>query len=121
MWAATNKIPVLGVCRGLQMINHFCGGSIVLLDGHVSSRHSIMQKIEHYEWPTLHEVNSYHNYAIKVDGLAPSLMPLAFAEDGTVEAFRHKELPWHGIMWHPEREKAFHVDDLTYIKNVFNK
>lgn len=121
MWAEKNKISVLGVCRGLQIINNFCGGSLVPVDGHVSSRHSIIQKIEYSEWPTLHEVNSYHNYAIEVGGLAPSLIPLAFAEDATVEAFRHKNLSWYGIMWHPEREKTFHVDDVNYIKKVFNK
>jgi putative glutamine amidotransferase len=121
MWAEANKISVLGVCRGAQMINHFCGGSLVSVNGHMSTNHALKQNPEHSEWPILPKVNSYHNYAIETDGLAPGLIPLAFSDDGTIEAFRHKKLPWYGIMWHPERERTFHVDDLMYIKKVFGK
>jgi putative glutamine amidotransferase len=103
------------------MINHFCGGSLVSVNGHVSTNHALKQNPAHSEWPTLQKVNSYHNYAIETDGLAPGLIPLAFSDDNTIEAFRHKKLPWYGIMWHPERERTFHVDDLMYIKKVFGK
>ena len=121
LWAEANKVPVLGICRGLQMINYFCGGSLVRVDRHVSTRHGLKQNLKYSEWPTLQKVNSYHNYAIETGGLATGLIPMAFAEDdGTIEAFRHQKLPWYGIMWHPEREKIFHADDLKYIKKVFN-
>ena len=35
--------------------------------------------------------------------LADCLEPIAFDDNGVVEAFKHKELPQWGIVWHPER------------------
>ena len=49
-------------------------------------------------------VNSWHTLAIT--SVPPDWIALAFADDETVEAMRHRMLPWLGVMWHPERESG---------------
>lgn len=112
------RLPVLGVCRGMQFINDYCGGSLVKVSGHVATRHSLVGR-----WAKDHgfgNVNSYHSQAILEDTLSEYLVSLAESEDGIVEALRHKTLPWLGIMWHPEREQVASESDLALLKNHFN-
>lgn len=116
-YAKNHGLPVLGVCRGMQYINHFLGGSLVKVDGHVATRHSNLIG----DWITelgIDEVNSYHNYAVIMDTLGIDLEPLASSPDGVIEACRHKTYPWLGIMWHPERE-PFSKVNVTIIQKHF--
>jgi putative glutamine amidotransferase len=55
-------------------------------------------------------VNSFHNFGIVPDVLAPGLKVVATALDGTVEAVRHESLPQWGVMWHPERPPSDPAD-----------
>jgi putative glutamine amidotransferase len=100
--AADIQLPVLGVCRGMQMMNHHQGGRLRSLSGHVGVRHLV-------NGPLIgklgREVNSYHNQGILEVDLADSLVAVAWSGDGAVEALRHRNLPWLGVMWHPEREQ----------------
>lgn len=93
------RLPLLAVCRGFQMLNHVLGGKLSPVTGHVAKGHVISEN----EFG-ITDVNSFHGFGISSDGLAQTLMPLATAPDGTIEAARHVELPWTCIMWHPERE-----------------
>lgn len=98
------KLPVIGVCRGAQVINHLLGGLDVPLAGHAGARHEIDIQNAPAGWhfgDSL-EVNSYHNNAIAAAGLAPKLS--AFAVSGEfIEGFTDGgEIL--GVMWHPERE-----------------
>ena len=116
-YAKYHSLPVLGVCRGMQYINHFLGGSLVKVDGHVATIHSNLIG----DWITelcIDELNSYHNYAVIMDTIGTDLEPLASSSDGVIEAFRHKVYPWLGIMWHPERE-PFNKANATIIQNHF--
>jgi len=99
--AATYNLPVLGICRGMQMINHHQGGSLTEISGHVAVRHLIFGPL--VESSQL-EVNSYHNFGILGTSLGKDLEVLAWSDDGMVEAIRHQTMPWLGIMWHPERD-----------------
>lgn len=119
-WAGSNELPVLGVCRGFQMMNCYLGGRLTPVEGHVAIRHTII--------PTLNvqsilgkrgEVNSFHDYCIKSNDLGKGLEPLATATGDIIEAARHNSLPWIGIMWHPEREKPFNKIDLQLISETF--
>lgn len=97
-WAGAAGVPVLGVCRGFQFMNVHLGGRLGPVSGHVARNHAISSRTGLFP-----EVNSYHDYGITAGDLAPSLDAVATAPDGTVEAARHRTLPWIGVMWHPER------------------
>ncbi|MFC7286922.1 gamma-glutamyl-gamma-aminobutyrate hydrolase family protein [Herminiimonas glaciei] len=101
--AATAKIPVLGICRGLQMFQHFLGGSLIRVDGHVACAHAVHAIADDVGLPVELLVNSYHTSAIGQGSLAAPLKGLYQHADGTIEAAQHTVLPWLGIMWHPER------------------
>ena len=116
-YSRAKGLPVLGVCRGMQFINDYCGGSLVEVSGHVATRHNLLGA-----WAKENgfmDVNSYHNQAIVGKTLSRVLVSLAESGDGIVEALMHKTLPWVGIMWHPEREKVPAKNDLTLLKNHF--
>jgi N5-(cytidine 5'-diphosphoramidyl)-L-glutamine hydrolase len=98
--ARERRLPVLAVCRGLQMVNAHLGGELARVDGHVAAPHAVLTaRDERYA-----EVNSFHDWGIGATGLAPELEPLLRAPDGSMEAATHRELPWTGVMWHPERD-----------------
>lgn len=111
--ARKRKTPVLGICRGMQMINTFLGGTSVEAQGHVGVRHSVSGPLF---GGLEREVNSFHRLAITTKSMAYGARPVASAQDGTVEAFTIDGLPWLGLMWHPEREKPVNELDLSIIK-----
>ncbi|MYT29853.1 MULTISPECIES: gamma-glutamyl-gamma-aminobutyrate hydrolase family protein [unclassified Streptomyces] len=109
--ALTAGVPLLGICRGLQLLNVALGGTLVQhLDGHsgppgVFARHEIKPVPGTLLAAALPEpvaVPTYHHQA--VDRLGRGLVASAYAEDGTVEAV---ELPdaaafTLAVQWHPE-------------------
>lgn len=118
-YAAENQLPLLGVCRGMQMMNVYFGGSLIPLQGHVSNRHRVSIMPNKGITATYNEVNSYHNWGISVESLSEELKVEALADDNTVESVRHKVLPWLGFMWHPERENPFKVEDIVLMQSIF--
>jgi N5-(cytidine 5'-diphosphoramidyl)-L-glutamine hydrolase len=112
--AAKKFLPVFGVCRGFQFINYYQGGSLVQVEGHVAIRHNITGALAGKRKSL--QVNSFHHWAVPTQTLGRDLTPLAFAPDGTVEAFKHDTLPWLAIMWHPEREYPVSKDDLELMQ-----
>ena len=113
--AIEKNIPVLGVCRGMQMINLFFDGSISQIKNHIGVRHEV-NFVGKYSEDKPRVVNSYHKWCIEESDIGKSLAPLAIASDKTIECFYHKEYPILGIMWHPEREDPYSWDDLNLIK-----
>lgn len=111
--------PVLGVCRGAQIINHFAGGRLVRVHGHAGTRHELIwANILPDLWERAAEVNSYHGWAIPADGLAPEMEALAWASDGTVEAFRSHRARVNAIVWHPERETELAPAALKFLSSA---
>ncbi len=127
--AYADALPVLGVCRGLQMLNYYFGGSLTPVGGHVAVRHTVSpigSAEEHEGAPSAHlirnaplEVNSFHDYGFSAEDTSRRLVPLLASDDGCVEAVVHRELPWVGIMWHPEREEPFRDPDIGLIGMLF--
>lgn len=110
-WAMKNIAPVLGICRGMQMMSVSMGGSLKLVDGHVCTRHALHGPC------IIGEVNSYHNYSL--ENCPPEFTVLAESEDSEIEAIRHVAMPWEGWMWHPEREAHFEMRDISRLKGLF--
>jgi N5-(cytidine 5'-diphosphoramidyl)-L-glutamine hydrolase len=117
-YAVLNNTPVLAVCRGMQVLNSYFGGTLVNVKGHVATYTKLQgnwAKTRGYE-----EVNSFHNEAIIECTIAESLEPLAITADGVIKAVKHPVLPWLGIMWHPERESVLNENDKKLILTHFN-
>ena len=74
------KLPVLGVCRGMQMMAVHAGGQLQNVGGHVRIEHNVKGEISGM-------VNSYHNMAIADCPLNYAV--LAHSEDGVIEAIHH--------------------------------
>lgn len=97
-YAQKYRVPVLGICRGMQMVAHYFGVGVVKVNGHVRTRHEIIGELSG-------EVNSFHGFSI---GECTSVFRvLSKSADGGIEAVRHIDLPWECWMWHPEREHEF--------------
>lgn len=103
--------PVIGVCRGMQLIQQRCAIPLTRVEGHVVRRQSI--DID----GNATEVNSYHTFAARES--RPPLEVWARAHDGVVKAVRHSALPVTGIMWHPERNTPFEARDIALFRRVF--
>lgn len=104
------KIPLFGICRGMQMISKFYGSKLISVKNHVNKRHKVFFKNKNYT-----TVNSYHNFSI--NKCPKNFIVLSKSIDENIESIIHKDLPMYGCMWHPEREKK----KLTYDKVIFKK
>ena len=119
-YCAEMEIPMIGVCRGMQLLNHYFGGKLTGTDGHTAVRHPIkLADVEDCsEFSSAQEVNSFHDLGINMEGLASGLQVLATGPNDSVEAVKHASLPLWGVMWHPERELPFVDEDLSLFRNV---
>jgi gamma-glutamyl-gamma-aminobutyrate hydrolase PuuD len=121
--ALARGIPVLAICRGIQLLNVALGGTLYqdlpsqrggdLLheqDAPVGHRwhHAMVEAgsgVETILGTRELFINSFHHQGI--DRLAPSLRAVVWASDGLVEGVEGKEHPWlFGVQWHPERGEA---------------
>jgi N5-(cytidine 5'-diphosphoramidyl)-L-glutamine hydrolase len=109
--AERRDLPVLGVCRGMQMIQHRFGTRLQRVQGHVAPRQRISIDGRSVE------VNSYHNFG--ATEVHPPLMTWAIADDGVIKAVRHARRRMIGVMWHPERLKPFAADDVALFSEFF--
>ena len=100
-YCANNKIPLLGICRGMQAINVFLGGSLYQdIPNHKDRFHEVVGIDPLFE--DKFSINSMHHQAIK--DLAKGLKVIAIcAEDENIEAVMHEDLPIIGCQWHPEQ------------------
>jgi len=110
-YAEENSFPLLGICRGLQMIAQYYGAALKKVDGHVRTRHSLAGEVS---WT----VNSFHN--LSISQCPNNFEVFASSEDGEIEGIKHKKLSWEGWMWHPEREDPFRLDQVERAKKLFS-
>lgn len=107
--------PVLGICRGIQMIDVFFGGTLIqhLPTSHLHNRDegspedkvhltraaagSFLERLYGARFAT----NSSHHQA--ADRLGDGLRAVQWSDDGVIEGIEHESLPVWGVQWHPER------------------
>lgn len=132
--AVEKKMPVLGICRGLQIINVFFGGKLIkniteeIREHPTATDHSL--KIINNLSSQLSEdkirVNSYHNQGVTSKTLSSSLNMFATTEDEKlnerlVEGLFHPTLPIVGIQWHPERKSPNQEFNTKLMKAFVNR
>lgn len=117
-WGRKLRLPMLGICRGAQIINMLMGGCLKPCKRHAARRHEIFWE-DCTSGAGRATVNSFHAHCIEPGGLAPGLEPLARAEDESIEAFRARGERIMGLMWHPEREKIPSFSDIWIIQKFF--
>ncbi len=121
-YAVSTNMPVLGICKGMQLINIYFGGTIVQ-DMPKAETHAYKEGDKYHPANNLpntilaslygphHIVNSAHHQCI--DRLGQNIQILQAAEDGTPEAISHSTLPIYAVQWHPERLLPFISSPLT--------
>ncbi len=110
--ARARGLPVLGICRGLQLANVMTGGSLIeMVEGHdageehATDRHEVRleagSKLAEILGGERLEVNTIHHQAL--DRLGDGLRATAWSDDGVIEGAEMDQGPWFvGIQWHPE-------------------
>ncbi len=107
-------LPVLGVCRGMHLINdHFGGATTPNLAGipastdtHAGRDHEtrVLSRLGGWQAGSVLRTNSYHNQGVLPDQVAADLITFAVSvPDEVVEAVYHPWLPIVAVQWHPER------------------
>ena len=103
--------PLLGVCLGHQAIGRHFGGRI---ERAPRVMHGKTSAIAHdgsgvfAGLPSPFEATRYHSLVVAAESVPDGLIVNARAGDGTVQGFRHRALPIHGIQFHPESIASAH-------------
>ncbi|WP_300738970.1 gamma-glutamyl-gamma-aminobutyrate hydrolase family protein [uncultured Dubosiella sp.] len=115
--AQDRRLPVLGICKGHQLLNVAYGGTLyqdlesqkegafrhVQTGERADYSHSVRIKADSWLsdlYPERMDVNSFHHQAIK--DLGNGLRSAAQADDGVIEAIEHEKELVFGVQWHPE-------------------
>ena len=102
---AAGKLPILGVCLGHQSVGQAFGGKVVRAP---VPMHGKLSSIQHNGagvfagLPNPISATRYHSLVVDRDCLPDCLEVTAETEDGIVMGLSHRELPIHGIQFHPE-------------------
>ena len=113
--AAREKLPILGVCLGHQCIGQFFGGRVVRAP---KPMHGKISEITHTGTGVLAGLASpfkatrYHSLTIERDSLPDCLEITAESDDGVIQGLSHKDLPIHGVQFHPESIASEHGHQL---------
>ena len=102
--AAAGKVPLFGVCLGHQAIGQAFGGRIVRatpMHGKVSQIHHAGKGV-FADLPDPFPATRYHSLVVAREDLPDCFEITAESDDGLIMGLQHKELPIHGVQFHPE-------------------
>ncbi|MFD0908753.1 anthranilate synthase component II [Ruegeria arenilitoris] len=120
--AAETRTPLMGVCLGHQTIGQAFGGKVVrcheIVHGKMGTMHHTGKGL-FAGLPSPFEATRYHSLVVDRDTLPDCLEISAELEDGTIMGLQHKELPIHGVQFHPESIASEHGHAL--LKNFLNE
>jgi len=120
--AAVARVPLMGVCLGHQTIGQAFGGNVVRCHEIVHGKMGMMHhtgKGLFQGLPTPFEATRYHSLVVDRDTLPDTLEITAELEDGTIMGLQHKDLPIHGVQFHPESIASQHGHAL--LQNFLNE
>lgn len=109
-WAEQHRLPVFGVCRGMQVMLSRVGAKLEPVASHIGS-HTIRSH------GAVRRVNSFHDYGFYV--VPPGYVVEAVSADGVIEAVSNFEASHSAVMWHPERNQPWNTADISLIHTVF--
>ena len=99
------KIPIFGVCLGLQCIGEFFGGNVIRAPAVMHGKTSLIRhdgKGIFKSLPNPFEATRYHSLIVDRDTLPDDLEVTAETDDGLIMGLRHKIFPVEGVQFHPE-------------------
>ena len=123
------KKPILGICKGMQLINVALGGTLTQTLStealHIWQNKDNYHKTSILPGSIIHSLygssiitNSAHHQAVLKPG--SQLTASQYTFDGTIEAIEHNTLPILGVQWHPERMcESLHSADTAQGMSVF--
>jgi len=119
--AAERRLPLLGVCLGHQTIGQAFGGKVVrcheIVHGKLGAMHHKASGL-FAGLPTPFAATRYHSLVVARDSLPECLTVTAELDDGTIMGLQHRELPIHGVQFHPESIASEHGHKL--LKNFLD-
>ena len=99
------KIPIFGVCLGLQSIGEFFGGNVIRAPAVMHGKTSLIKhdgKGVFKSLPNPFEATRYHSLIVDRGTLPDDLEVTAETDDGLIMGLRHKIFPVEGVQFHPE-------------------
>jgi len=108
---AAARRPLLGVCLGHQAIAQAFGGRIVRAPRVMHGKTSVIAHDENGLFaglPSPFEATRYHSLVAEADSRPACLAVTATADDGTIQGLAHRDLPIHGVQFHPESIASAH-------------
>ncbi|MGQ3671075.1 anthranilate synthase component II [Xanthobacter sp. TB0136] len=125
--AASETVPMLGVCLGHQSIGQVFGGDVIRAP---TPMHGKMSEILHQGRSVFRGINGpfqatrYHSLIVQRDSLPDELEVTAQTADGLIMGLAHKTRPVHGVQFHPESIASEHghtmLRNFLEIADAFN-
>ena len=115
MEKAAGRLPVLGVCLGHQCIGQAFGAKVVRAP---KPMHGKISEITHNATGVLAAIPSpfkatrYHSLTLEPGSLPDCLEITAKSDDGVIQGIAHRDLPLHGVQFHPESIASEHGHQL---------
>jgi len=119
-FALEKSLPIIGVCRGMQLIAEIFNASLKKIPNHIATNHNLLVNTESMLANLLSPlkcVNSFHQFSIAKE--PKGFLVSARSDDGAIEAMEATELKIFCQMWHPERNTLLSEVDINLFKHIF--